>query len=62
MNSHLEAAARRKKLSLVLCDDPKGWDGGGRTEVQEGGDIFIYMADSLCCTAETQYCKAIVSQ
>ena len=27
-------------------------DGGGR-EAQEGGDICIYMADSLHCTAET---------
>ena len=26
--------------------------GGGR-EVQEGGDICIHIADSLCCTAET---------
>jgi len=25
---------------------------GGR-EAQEGGDICIHMADSLCCTAET---------
>ena len=29
-----------------------GW-GGGRKEVQEGGDIWIYMSDSCCCMAET---------
>ena len=27
-----------------------GWSG---KEVQEGGDICIHIADSLCCTAET---------
>ena len=26
--------------------------GGGRREIQEGVDIYAYMADSLCCTAE----------
>ena len=33
--------------NLVLCDNLEGWDGvvGGR-EVQEGGDIYIPMADS----------------
>ena len=41
-------------LSSVLCDDLDGWDGGwGGREVQEGGDICIHTADSLCCTAET---------
>ena len=30
------------------------WDGvGGGREVQKGGDIFILMADSCCCMAET---------
>ena len=28
------------------------WDGGGR-KAQEGGDMCIAMADSHCCTAET---------
>ena len=40
----------------MLCDDLDGWDGsgcrGGR-EAPEGGNICILMADSLCCTAET---------
>ena len=42
-------------VSLVLCDDLDGWDGGGGRgrEVQEGGDICIHIADSLRCTAET---------
>ena len=34
---------------------------GGR-EAQEGGAIYIQIADSLCCTAETQPCKAIIPQ
>jgi len=35
----------------VLCDDLEGWDVGG--EVQEGAGICILMADSCCCTTET---------
>ena len=34
-----------KKFSLVLCDDLSEWDGGGESEIQEGGDICIYIAD-----------------
>ena len=39
----------------MLCDDLEGWDKEGRREAQEGGDgdICIHIADSLCCTAET---------
>ena len=37
----------------MLCDDLEGWDGEGGREAQEGGDICIHIADSLCCTAET---------
>ena len=46
-----EAAVERRELSPVLCDDLEGWDGvcvceGG----SEGGDIYIHIADSCCCT------------
>ena len=37
----------------MLCDDGEGWGGRGR-EVQEGGDLCIQIADSLCCTSETK--------
>ena len=37
----------------MLCVDLEGWDGGGEWGAQEGGDICIHIADSLCCTAET---------
>ena len=31
----------------MLCDNEEGWDGvGGGREVQEGGDVYIPMADS----------------
>ena len=30
-----------------------GWEGVGGREVQERGDVFIRIADSLCCSAET---------
>ena len=36
-----------------LCDDLEGWGGGCGMEEQEGGDMCILMADSCCCTAET---------
>ena len=45
----------------MLCDDLEGEDGSGR-EVQKGGDIRIFMCDSRCCMAETQYCRAIILQ
>ena len=34
---------------------------GGR-EVQEGGDMSILTADSLCRIAETNHCKMIILQ
>ena len=37
----------------MLCGDLDGWDGAEGREVQEGGDIYIDVADSLCCIAET---------
>ena len=42
------------------CDDLERWDGGYRREAQMGGNIYILIVDSCCCTAEiTQYCKTI---
>ena len=37
----------------MLCDNLQGRDGEGGREAPEGGDIDIHIADSLCCTAET---------
>ena len=41
----------------MLCDDLEGWDRERGREAQEGGEVgiyvYIYIADSLCCTAET---------
>ena len=38
----------------TLYDNLEGWDvGGGGREVQEGGDIYIPMADSCWSVAET---------
>ena len=37
----------------MLYDDLGWWWGVGR-EFQDRGDICIRIADSLCCTAETQ--------
>ena len=37
----------------MLSDDLEGWDTVGGREGSEGGGICILMADSRCCTAET---------
>ena len=37
----------------MLCDNLEGWDGKDGREAQVGGNICIHIADSLCCTAET---------
>ena len=38
----------------MLCDNLEGWDGVGHgREVQEGHVMYIPMADSHCCMAET---------
>ena len=39
----------------MLCDNLEGWDREGGREAQGGGygDIRIHIADSLCCTVET---------
>ena len=34
----------------MLCDDLEEWQGG---ETKEGGAIWILIADSQCCAAET---------
>jgi len=42
----------KKSVSSGLCDDLEGWHGGGSgKETQEG--IYILIADSHFCTAET---------
>ena len=39
----------------MLCDYLEGWDREGGREMQEGGDmdIYIHVTDSLFYTAET---------
>ena len=38
----------------MLCDNPEGWGGVGRgRKVEEKRDIYITIADSCCCMAET---------
>ena len=37
----------------MLCDDLEGWDRVEGRKAQEGGDLYIIMADLHCCMAET---------
>ena len=41
------------QLSSVLCDNLDGIGGWSGEEVQEGGDIYVHIADTLYGTAET---------
>ena len=36
----------------MLCDHLEVWDREGGSEMQEGGDICIHIADFLCYTEE----------
>ena len=51
-DSQWEAAIWCRELSSGLCDDLEGWHGRGK-EAQEGGEIWIQLADSLYCIVET---------
>ena len=37
----------------MLCDDLQGWDGGRVAGRLKRKDICIHIADSHCCTTET---------
>ena len=49
-DSSWEVAPQNRELSSVLCEDLERQKGA---EVQEGGDIYIPLADWLCCTVGT---------
>ena len=52
-DSWWEVVVLHRELNLVLCDNRKGWAGvGGGSEVQEGRDICIHIADSCCRMAK----------
>ena len=38
-----EAAAQRRELSSVPCDDPEGWDGGVLRERLQREGIRVYL-------------------
>ena len=47
----------------MLCNDLKGFDGGGGREAQQGGDVCVPIADLCFCKQKpTQHCKAIILQ
>ena len=49
-----------RELSSVFCDDLEGCDGRGGREAQEGGVIYILIADSHCLQKKlTQHCKEL---
>ena len=43
IDSSWEAATEHREISSVLCDHLEGWDGEGGREMQEGGDMGIYV-------------------
>ena len=46
IDSQREFAVCLRKLKQGLCINLEGWDGEGDREVQEGGAIYIPIADS----------------
>jgi len=55
--------SEKKEPKPGLGDNREGWDGiGGRREVQEGGNIYIYLwlIHVDVWQKPTQYCKAII--
>ena len=54
IDSQWEFAVWLRKLKQGLCINLEAWDGEevGR-DFQKGGDIWIHIADSLCCTVDT---------
>ena len=59
-DSQREPAVQHRELSLVLCDDLDGWDGGGgEREVQrEGIYVYIQLIRFIVQQKLTQHCKA----
>lgn len=41
------------KPSLMICDDPEGWDGMGEGGSWGRGCMYKIMADLCCCILET---------
>ena len=57
-------AIKHRKLSLVLCDDLEGWDGGGvqgRLK-REGMYVYAWLIRFIVQQKLTQHCKAIILQ
>ena len=43
---------RHGELNLALCDNLEGCAGVRAGAVQDGGDIYVLLADSRCCMAK----------
>jgi len=53
IDSQWDFAVWLRELKQGLYDNLEGWDGeGDGTEVREGGDMGVFMADSYWCTTE----------
>ena len=65
-DSQWEAAAQHKEINSVLCDHLEGWDREDGREIQEGGDMGIYVYVQLIHFVIkqklTHHCKAIILQ
>ena len=55
-----------REISSVLCDHLEGWDREGGREMQEGGDMGIYVHIQLIHVVVqqqlTHHCEAIILQ
>ena len=66
IDSQWEAAAQHREISSVLCVHLEGWGREGGGEMQEGGDMGIYVYLQLIHFVIqqklTHHCKAIILQ
>ena len=66
INTYWEVATENKEFSSVLCDHLEGWDMEGGREMQEGGDMRIYVYVWLIHFVKkqklTHHCSAIILQ
>ena len=63
IDSRWEFAVWLRELKQGLCNNLNRWDGeGDGRELQEGGDIYLWLSHADVWQKPTKFCKAIIVQ